>query len=160
MAAASPGAGRPSDVGSRESALPFRLETLNKASHGTPRRAPTILDAPGGRAHIGGVDLGAIAARYGTPAYVFDVAHLEARMQEIGAALDGVGTPVYATKAFLCTALAEMLADSDWWADVVSLGEAENVRRGEFPQTASCCMEFEDGTQSSTWPSRVMWRSP
>ena len=94
---------------------------------------PQSWTQPGGRAHIGGVDLGAIAARYGTPAYVFDVAHLEARMQEIGAALDGVGTPVYATKAFLCTALAEMLADSDWWADVVSLGEAENVRRGGVP---------------------------
>ena len=84
----------------------------------------------GGRAHIGGVDVGAIAARYGTPAYVFDVAHLKSRMAEFEAALAGVGTPVYATKAFLCTALAEMLADSQWHADVVSLGEAENVRRG------------------------------
>ena len=43
---------------------------------------------------------------------------------------EGVGTPVYATKAFLCTAFAELLAESGWWADVVSLGEAENVRRG------------------------------
>ena len=96
---------------------------------------PQTWTQPGGRAHVGGVDLATIAARYGTPAYVFDVAHLRARMVEFGAALDGVGTPVYATKAFLCTAFAELLATNKWWVDVVSLGEAENVRRGGVPAT-------------------------
>ena len=83
-----------------------------------------------GAASLGGVALSAIAERFGTPAYVFDVAHVEERFAEYSTALDGVGTPVYATKAFLCTAFAELLAESGWWADVVSLGEAENVRRG------------------------------
>lgn len=86
-----------------------------------------------GRAHVGGVPLGAVAERYGTPAYVFDVAHLRRRFDEFTEALDGIGAPVYATKAFLCTALAELLAQVGWWADVVSLGEAENAHRGGVP---------------------------
>lgn len=47
--------------------------------------------------------------------------------------MDGLGTPVYATKAFLVTAFAEMLSETGWWADVVSLGEAENSSRGGIP---------------------------
>ena len=86
-----------------------------------------------GRASVGGVRLAAIAERFGTPAYVFDQAHLEHRIEEFGAAMAGTGTPVYATKAFLCTALAEMLADTDWWVDVVSVGEAAISRRGGVP---------------------------
>ena len=86
-----------------------------------------------GSVSVGGVALSAIAERYGTPAYVFDVAHIEARFGDLNSALEGLGQPVYATKAFLCTAFAELLASSGWWADVVSLGEAENVRRGGVP---------------------------
>jgi diaminopimelate decarboxylase len=86
-----------------------------------------------GVASVGGVPLSAIAERYGTPAYVFDVAHLEQRLSDIETAMRGIGTPVYATKAFLCTAFAEMIAGTTWWADVVSLGEAENVMRGGIP---------------------------
>ena len=96
---------------------------------------PRTWQVVGDDATVGGVPLSAIADRYGTPAYVFDVAHLRDRFDEIAAALDGVGTPVYATKAFLCTALAEMLAANGWWADVVSLGEAESVHRGGVPSS-------------------------
>lgn len=86
-----------------------------------------------GRASIGGVRLAAIAERFGTPVYVFDQAHLEHRIEEFSVALGSTGTPVYATKAFLCTALAEMLAATDWWLDVVSVGEAATARRGGVP---------------------------
>ena len=86
-----------------------------------------------GRASVGGVQLGAIAERFGTPVYVFDQKHLEDRLAEFRAAMGATGTPVYATKAFLCTALAEMLARSDWWVDVVSVGEAAIARRGGVP---------------------------
>ena len=86
-----------------------------------------------GRASVGGVRLAAIAERFGTPAYVFDQAHLEHRLEEFGGAMAGTGTPVYATKAFLCTALAEMLAGAGWWVDVVSVGEAAIARRGGVP---------------------------
>ena len=86
-----------------------------------------------GRASIGGVDLAGIAERFGTPAYVFDVAHIQSRLAEFSAALGDAGTPVYATKAFLCTALAELIAATGWWVDVVSVGEAAIARRGGVP---------------------------
>ncbi len=74
-----------------------------------------------------------IADRFGTPCYVFDVSHLEQRLDEFSNALQGLGTPVYASKAFLCTALAGMIASTDWWIDVVSAGETEIARRGGIP---------------------------
>ena len=86
-----------------------------------------------GRASIGGVELAAVADRFGTPAYVFDEVHLESRLKEFADALGDLGTPVYATKAFLCTALAELIARTDWWVDVVSIGEAAVARRGGIP---------------------------
>ena len=86
-----------------------------------------------GRASVGGVELDAVAGRYGTPCYVFDVAHLESRLEEFEKALGGIGTPVYATKAFLCTALAGLIAPTGWWVDVVSAGELAMARRGGIP---------------------------
>ncbi len=83
-----------------------------------------------GRGSIGGVDLGAIAERFGTPAYVFDEVHLEKRLEEWSTALGPGVTPVYATKAFLCTALAGMISRTGWWVDVVSAGEAAVARCG------------------------------
>ena len=86
-----------------------------------------------GRASIGNVELSAIAERFGTPAYVFDVAHLESRLDQFTEALGDTGTPVYASKAFLCTALAALIAPTGWWVDVVSAGEAAIARRGGIP---------------------------
>ena len=86
-----------------------------------------------GRASIGGVELAAVADRFGTPAYVFDVAHLASRLEEFTEALSDIGVPVYATKAFLCTALAELIAPTDWWVDVVSVGEVAMAHRGGIP---------------------------
>lgn len=86
-----------------------------------------------GRASIGGVRLSAIAEHFGTPAYLFDMAHLEARLDEFTDAFNGIGVPVYATKAFHCPALAEMVAARGWWVDVVSEGEAAIARMGGVP---------------------------
>ena len=86
-----------------------------------------------GRASVGGVQLAAIAERFGTPAYVFDQEHLEVRLEEFSAAMGATGTPVYATKAFLCSALAGMIAPTDWWVDVVSVGETAIAQRGGVP---------------------------
>ena len=85
------------------------------------------------RASIGGVRLRAIAEHFGTPAYVFDMAHLEARLDEFTSAFNGIGVPVYATKAFICPALAEMVSSRGWWADVVSVGETAIAGRGGIP---------------------------
>ncbi len=94
---------------------------------------PFTWEQEDGQACVGGVALRDIAARFGTPAYVFDVEHLERRLDAFEDAFADIGFPVYATKAFLCTALAEMLASRRWWADVVSVGEAEIARRGGIP---------------------------
>ena len=86
-----------------------------------------------GRAAIGGVPLDDIARRYGTPCYVYDQAHLENRLAEFAQALAGWGFGAYASKAFMCTAMAELLAAAGWWADVASEGEAAAARSGGIP---------------------------
>lgn len=87
----------------------------------------------GGRASIAGVDLGALADRYGTPVFVVDVEHVRERLAAFAAALGPLGTPAYAAKAFLCTAMAELLVPTPWWIDVVSVGEAAAALRGGIP---------------------------
>ncbi len=58
----------------------------------------------GGRLAIAGVDLVGLAEEIGTPVFVYDEEHLRARCREAVAAWgDGVA---YATKAFLCRAMA------------------------------------------------------
>ena len=94
---------------------------------------PKTWSEPDGRAAVGGVPLVDIAERFGTPCYVFDQVHIERRLEEFSVALGDTGTPVYASKAFLCTALAGMIAPTGWWVDVVSVGEAVIARRGGVP---------------------------
>lgn len=94
---------------------------------------PRTWTEPDGRVAVGGVTLAEVAARFGTPSYVFDQAHIEMRLDEFSDALDEIGTPVYASKAFLCTALAGIIARTDWWTDVASVGEATIARRGGIP---------------------------
>lgn len=91
---------------------------------------PQTWTETGGRAAVGGVPLDELARRYGTPAYVYDQAHLENRLAEYAAAFAGWGIPVYASKAFMCAALAELLAESEWWVDAASAGEAALARAG------------------------------
>jgi diaminopimelate decarboxylase len=86
-----------------------------------------------GRASIAGVDLADLADRHGTPVFVADVAHIKDRLAAFAAALGPAGTPAYAAKAFTCVAMAELIAETDWWIDVVSIGEAEAARRGGIP---------------------------
>ena len=57
-----------------------------------------------GQLLIGGCDTLALAAEFGTPLFVYDEAHLRARCRE---AVEAFGPGVnYATKAFLCRAMA------------------------------------------------------
>src|SRR5205085_2923538 len=59
----------------------------------------------GGRLSIAGVDLLDLAEEVGTPAFVYDEAHLRARCREAVGAF-GPGNVAYASKAFLCRAMA------------------------------------------------------
>ncbi len=83
---------------------------------------------------IGGVDTIDLAAEYGTPLFVYDEAHLRARCREAVAAFgDGA---VYATKAFLCTAMAKLAHDEGMRLDVATGGEFSVARAAGVPAQA------------------------
>ncbi len=70
---------------------------------------------------MGGVDVLALAEELGTPLFCYDEAHLVARLAEARAAW-GPGV-AYASKAFLCTAMARLALDAGLRLDVASGGE-------------------------------------
>jgi diaminopimelate decarboxylase len=75
----------------------------------------------GGRLSIAGVDVLDLVARYGTPAFVYDEDHIRARAREAVAAWgDGVA---YASKAFLCLAMARLAHEEGMAIDVSTAGE-------------------------------------
>ncbi|RPI24145.1 MAG: diaminopimelate decarboxylase, partial [Actinobacteria bacterium] len=75
-----------------------------------------------GATSIGGCDLLGLAAEYGTPLFVYDEQQLRDRCREAVAAFgDGVA---YATKAFLCTAMARLAWEEGMCLDVATGGEA------------------------------------
>ena len=74
-----------------------------------------------GRLSIGGCDLVELAAVHGTPLFVYDESHLRAACREAVAAWgDGVA---YATKAFLCKAMAALAHEEGLCLDVSTGGE-------------------------------------
>lgn len=76
---------------------------------------------PHGHLLIGGVDLVELAEEFGTPVFVYDETHLRARAREAVAAWgDGVA---YASKAFLCKAMAALVHQEGMYIDVATGGE-------------------------------------
>ena len=75
-----------------------------------------------GRLSVGGVDLLELAAEVGTPAFVYDEAHLRARCREAVDAF-GAGNVAYASKAFLCRAMAQLAHEEGMHIDVATGGE-------------------------------------
>ncbi len=75
----------------------------------------------GGRLTIGGCDTIELAREFGTPTFVYDEAHLRARCREAVAAFGSGAT--YATKAFLCRAMARLADEEGMGLDVASGGE-------------------------------------
>ena len=74
-----------------------------------------------GRLAVGGVDLVDLAEELGTPLFVYDEAHLRDRCRQAVAAWgEGVA---YATKAFMCKAMAELAYGEGMWLDVSTAGE-------------------------------------
>ena len=71
---------------------------------------------------VGGVSVQELAAQYGTPLFVYDEAHLRARCREAVSTF-GAGHAVFATKAFLCGAMARLAYDEGMLLDVASAGE-------------------------------------
>lgn len=80
---------------------------------------------------IGGVDATQLAAEYGTPLFAYDEAHLRERCREAVSAFgDGA---VYATKAFLCKAMARLAHDEGMRLDVATGGELAVARAAGVP---------------------------
>lgn len=76
---------------------------------------------PEGQLLVGGCDLAELAEEFGTPLFVYDEEQLRARCREAVAAFgDGVA---YATKAFLCRAMARLAHEEGMHLDVASGGE-------------------------------------
>jgi diaminopimelate decarboxylase len=79
-----------------------------------------------GQLLIGGCDTLELAAEFGTPLFVYDEAHLRARCREAVAAF-GSGVN-YATKAFLCVAMARLAVEEGCNLDVSTGGEYHVAR--------------------------------
>src|SRR5207253_8130339 len=93
--------------------------------------ATARVDDASGRLSIGGCDLLDLAEDHGTPVFVYDEEHLRRRCQEaVSAWGDGVA---YASKAFLCKAMAALAHEEGMCIDVSTGGELHVARSGGVP---------------------------
>lgn len=82
---------------------------------------PDNSEVVGGRLQVGGCDLIDLAGQFGTPLFVYDEDHLRDRCREAVAAFgDDVA---YASKAFLCKAMARLAHEEGMKVDVATGGE-------------------------------------
>jgi diaminopimelate decarboxylase len=98
---------------------------------------PTLLpttataDDTTGRLSIGGCDLLDLAREHGTPLFVYDETHLRERCREaVQAWGDGVA---YASKAFLCKAMAQLAHEEGMCIDVSTGGELAVAEAAHVP---------------------------
>ena len=85
------------------------------------RLLPETAEIVEGVLHIGGCNTLDLAAEFGTPVFVYDEQHLRDRCREAVEAFgDGVA---YATKAFLCAAMARLAHEEGMHLDVATGGE-------------------------------------
>jgi diaminopimelate decarboxylase len=84
-----------------------------------------------GQLHIGGVDVLELVSEVGTPVFVYDEEHLRRRCQE---ARQAFGPRVaYASKAFLCKAMAALAHEEGCCIDVSTGGELAVALAGGVP---------------------------
>jgi len=87
--------------------------------------------ADDGSLSVGGVDLAGLATEFGTPLYVYDEGELRNRCRQYRTSF-GAGV-AYASKAFLCTAMAKLVAEEGLDLDVATGGELHVARHADFP---------------------------
>jgi diaminopimelate decarboxylase len=93
--------------------------------------ANASVDPATGHVAIAGVDLVALADEYGTPLFVYDEDDIRARCRAYRDAFPGGAA--YASKAFLCTAMAQLVAEEGMWIDVATGGELHVALHAGFP---------------------------
>jgi diaminopimelate decarboxylase len=86
---------------------------------------------PDGRLSVAGVDLLDLTAEHGTPIFVYDEDHLRSRCREAVAAWGGGAA--YASKAFLCRAMARLVYEEGMSIDVSTGGELHVARAAGVP---------------------------
>ncbi len=87
---------------------------------------------------IAGCRIDDLAARQGTPLFVYDEAHVRTRCREATTAF-GDGGAIYASKAFLCRAMARLAHEEGMLLDVASGGELHVVLAAGVP-AAECVL--------------------
>lgn len=106
---------------------------------------PNSATEHGGRLFVGGCDLIELVERFGSPLFVYDEQHLVDRCDESVAAF-GPGV-AYASKAFLCTAMARIAADAGMHIDVATGGELHVAIAAGVPPAS---IVFHGNNKSST----------
>jgi diaminopimelate decarboxylase len=81
---------------------------------------------------VGGVDVKTLASEYGTPAYILDEENLRQRCRAYREAFAGADV-FYAGKAFLCRAVARIVAEEGLNLDVCTGGELAVALAADFP---------------------------
>jgi diaminopimelate decarboxylase len=90
-----------------------------------------------GHLHVGGCDCVELAREFGTPLYVFDEHTLRSKCREFRTEFTtryANTLIIYAAKAFLNQALAEIINEEGLGLDVVSGGELSVAQLAEFPR--------------------------
>lgn len=104
--------------------------------YGTARRNEA------GRLEIGGCEATALAARFGTPLYVMDERLIRDNCRQYRTALarhyPGAGRVLYASKAFLCKAMATVAVAEGLGLDAVSGGELYTMLEAGVPPELIC----------------------
>lgn len=83
------------------------------------------LGCPHGPLAVGGIAATELAARHGTPLYVFDAAVLRARLDRVRDALGARVEVLYSLKSNPCVAVAAVLRAAGAGCEIASLGELE-----------------------------------
>ena len=88
-----------------------------------------------GRLEIGGCDCAALAEKYGTPLYIMDEDYIRSvcrAFRQTIAQTYGAGNMAYASKAFSCKAIYNVMKQEDTCIDVVSGGEIYTASAAGF----------------------------
>lgn len=96
----------------------------------------TMTINPKNHLEIGGVDTVDLVEKYGTPIYVYDIARIKEQIQAFKSVFQERNTSAqvaYASKAFSCLAMYQLLAKEDVSLDVVSGGELYTAMKAGFP---------------------------
>jgi diaminopimelate decarboxylase len=92
----------------------------------------TVTRAAAGELTVGGVGVNALAAEYGTPAYVLDEEDLRSRCRDFASAFADADV-YYAGKSFLCKAVVKVIDSEGLFLDVCTGGELAVALAAGFP---------------------------